>query len=189
MCENSEDHKFLKTKIWVTETWNEVDENGDERKCGEEDDERRNGKQQCDVSLLAESMVKQRENTEETGTASSLHHTCQMCDHPARVHLDCLGVYVIKKAAKETTKAVSMVQSWNKKIVPPNLWAIRAKWVTITLKDFQIIPQYLQWKAARKKMRTVSMVQSWNRTISVVHFIKQYTWCRAETEQYPWCRT
>ena len=36
-------------------------------KHGEEDDERRNGKQQCDnVSSLAESVVKkQRENTEE----------------------------------------------------------------------------------------------------------------------------
>ena len=44
----------------------------------EEDDEGRNGKQQCDnVLLLAESVVKkQRESTEEIGTASSLHHTC-----------------------------------------------------------------------------------------------------------------
>ena len=51
---------------------------------------------------------------------------------------------------------------------PPNFYAIHAKWVTITLKDIQIIPQYLQWKATRKKMRTVYMVQSWNSTIYVV---------------------
>ena len=57
-------------KIQVAETWNEVNKNGDERKCGEEDNEGRNGKQQCDnMSFLAESMVKKwRENTEENGT-------------------------------------------------------------------------------------------------------------------------
>ena len=41
---------------------------------GEEDDERRNGKQHCgNLSFLADSMVKkQRENTEENGTVSPL---------------------------------------------------------------------------------------------------------------------
>ena len=39
-----------------------------------------------------------------------------------------------------------MVQSCNKKMVPPNLYAIHAKHVTITLEDTQIVLQYLQWK-------------------------------------------
>ena len=49
----------------------------------EEDDEGGNGKQQCDnMSLLQRYMVKkQRENTEEIGTTSSLQHTHQACDH------------------------------------------------------------------------------------------------------------
>ena len=63
----------------------------------EEDDEGRNGKQQCDnVLLLAESVVKkQRENTEEIGTTSSLHHTCQVCDHHTGGHPNCLAVYIM----------------------------------------------------------------------------------------------
>ena len=65
----------------------------------EEDDEGRHGKQQCDnVSFPVESVVKkQRENTEEIGTTSSLHHTCQACDHPTGRHPNCLSVYVVKK--------------------------------------------------------------------------------------------
>ena len=65
--ENPEDHKFIRMKIWVTETWYQANKNGDERKHGEEDNEERNGKQQCDnVSFLAESVVKKwREKTEE----------------------------------------------------------------------------------------------------------------------------
>ena len=48
------------------------------------------------------------------------------------------------------SRIVSMVQSWNKKkMVPPNLYAIHAKWVTITLKDIQITLECLQWKAVR----------------------------------------
>ena len=68
--ENPEDHKFIRMKIWVTETWYQANKNGDERKHGEEDNEERNGKQQCDnVSFLAESVVKKwREKTEENGT-------------------------------------------------------------------------------------------------------------------------
>ena len=68
-------------------------------KHGEEDDERRNGKQQCDnMSFLAESVVKkQRENTEENGTTSPLHHTCKACDYHTREHPNCLRVYVVKK--------------------------------------------------------------------------------------------
>ena len=93
------DHKFIKTKvvtmlIQVAETCNEVNKNGDERKCGEEDNEGRNGKQQCDnVSFPAESvMKKQRENTEE--------------------------------------------------MVPPHLYTIHAKHVTIIPEDIQIALQY-----------------------------------------------
>ena len=50
----------------------------DKKENTEEDDEGRNGKQQCDnISLLAKCVVKkQRENTEEIGTASSLHTKC-----------------------------------------------------------------------------------------------------------------
>ena len=68
-------------------------------KLGEEDNEGRNGKQQCDnVSYPAESIVKkQRENTEENGINSSLHHTCQACDYHTRGHANCLAVYVMKK--------------------------------------------------------------------------------------------
>ena len=68
-------------------------------KPGEEDDRRRNGKQQCDnVLFLAESMVKkQNENTEENGTASPLHHTCQVCDYHTTGHPNCLTVYAVKK--------------------------------------------------------------------------------------------
>ena len=67
-------------------------------KRGEEDDERRNGKHQCDnVSYLAESVVKkQRENTEENGTAQSLCHTCQACNYHTGGHPNCLTVYVVK---------------------------------------------------------------------------------------------
>ena len=52
-----------------------MNKNGDERKHGEQDNEGRNGKQQCDnMSFPAESVVKkQKENTEETGTTSSLY--------------------------------------------------------------------------------------------------------------------
>ena len=50
------------------------------------------------VSFPAESMVKkQRENTEEIGTSSSLHHTCQACDHHTTGHPNCLAVYVVKR--------------------------------------------------------------------------------------------
>ena len=64
------------------------------------------------MSFPAESMVKkQRENTEETGTMSSLHHTCQACDHHTRGHPKCLAVYVVIKLYRKAQKAVSMVQS------------------------------------------------------------------------------
>ena len=41
--EDPEDHRFIRMKIQVAETQDEVDENGDERKHGEEDNEQRNG--------------------------------------------------------------------------------------------------------------------------------------------------
>ena len=51
-----------------------------------------------DVSFLAESVLKkQRENTEEIGTASSLNHTCQVCDYHTGGHPNCLTVYTVKK--------------------------------------------------------------------------------------------
>ena len=40
---------------------------------------------------------KQEENIEKVGIDSPLHHTCQMCDHHARGHPNCLAVYVMKK--------------------------------------------------------------------------------------------
>ena len=69
----------------------------------EEDDEGRIEDQQCGSMLSpAESLVmKQRENTEETGTMSSLHHTCQACDHHMGAHPNCLTVYVQKKKTKK----------------------------------------------------------------------------------------
>ena len=72
----------------------------------EEDDEGRKGKQQCDnVLLLAESVVKkQRENTDEIGTASSLHHTHQACDHHTGGHHNYLAVYIVKKLQKKQQK-------------------------------------------------------------------------------------
>ena len=148
--ENPEDHKFIRAKTWVAKTWNNVNKM-DMQWSMEEDDEGRNGKQQCDnVSFPAESMVKkQRENTEEIGTASSLHHTCQACDHHTGGHPKCLPVYVVKKLQRNNKKSVSMVQSWNKKMVPPNLYAIHAKCVTIILEDIQIASQYLQWKSCK----------------------------------------
>ena len=64
------------------------------------------------MSFPAESMVKkQRENTEETGTASSLHHTHQVCSHHTGGHPNCLAVYIVKKLYRKKQKAVSMVQS------------------------------------------------------------------------------
>ena len=105
-----------------------------------------------------------------------------------------------EKAAKETTKAVSMVQRWNKKMVPSNLYAIHAKWVTITLKDIQIISQYLQWKSCKVenensihgtelKQNSIHGAELKQNSIHGTELkTEQYTWCRAETEQYKWCR-
>ena len=74
----------------------------------EEDDEGRNGKQQCDnVLLLVEPVVKKkRKNTEEIGTASSLHHTCQACDHHTRGHPNYLTVYVVKKLQRNNKTSI-----------------------------------------------------------------------------------
>ena len=50
------------------------------------------------VSFPAESVVnKERENTEKIGTTSSLHYTCQACDHHTRGHPNCFAVYAVKK--------------------------------------------------------------------------------------------
>ena len=56
-----------------------------------------------------------------------------------------------------------------KKKVPPNLYAVHAKCVTILPEDIQNASQYPQWKKVQgRKIIKVSMVQSWNRTISMV---------------------
>ena len=44
---------------------------------------------------------KQRESTEEIGTASSPHHTPQACDHHTGGHPNCLTVYVVKQLQKK----------------------------------------------------------------------------------------
>ena len=51
----------------------------------------------CVVSGRVHGQQKQRENTEESGTVSPLHHRCQVCDHHTRGHLGCLAVYAVKK--------------------------------------------------------------------------------------------
>ena len=89
-----------------------------------------------------------------------------------------------EKVAKETTKAVSMVQSRSKKMVPPNLYVIHAKWVTITLKDIQIISQYLQWKSC--KVENENSIHGAGLKQNSIHATglktEQDTWCRAKTE-------
>ena len=94
------------------------------------------------VSFLAESMVKkQRENIEEIGTTSSLHHTWQVCDHHTRGHPNCLAVYVVKKLYRKTESSIYGVELKQKK-VPPNLYAIHAKCVSIIPEDIHIPSQY-----------------------------------------------
>ena len=79
----------------------------DKKDKEEEDDEGRNGKQQYDNVLLLgeETKGKHRRNLYHITSAHKKH------EDPAGGHPDCLTVYIMKKAAKETMKAVSMVQS------------------------------------------------------------------------------
>ena len=96
--ENPEDHKFIRTKVLVAETWNEVNKMG--KKMINWWNMYYNN-----VSFLEGSMVKkQRENTKENGITSPPCHTCQMYNYHTGGHSNYLMVSAVKTAAKKKTQ-------------------------------------------------------------------------------------
>ena len=146
-------HKFIRTKVQVVETWNEVDKNG------QEDDKERNGKQHYNnMSFPAGSMVKeQRENTEENDTTPPLCHTCQTCNYHTRGHSNYLTVSAVKKAVMKKNTAENVTTS---------LYTVHAKCVTIMLEDIPITSWYLQWRQLQRKKNTA---RRWHHLTSMPH--------------------
>ena len=107
-------------------------------------------KQQCDnVSFPAESVVKKRkENTEENGTTSPLHHTHQACDYHTGGHPNCLTVYIVKKLWGKTKSSICGAEL-KQTMVPPNLHAIHAKLCVYHTGGHPITLPYVQWKSCR----------------------------------------
>ena len=89
------------------------------------------------VAMCCSLQKKQRENTEEIGTTSSLHHACKMDDHHAGGHPGCLAAPAVMKDKNENS-----INGTELKMVPPNLCAIKAKQVTIMPEDIQIASPY-----------------------------------------------
>ena len=64
----------------------------------------------------------QKENTEEIGTISSLHHTCYMVYHHTEGHPGCLAAPAVMKDENENSIGDAKL-----KMVPPTLYTIHTK--------------------------------------------------------------